>query len=287
MKRGVLNGLTVLSLLLCIATGALWSRSDDYGDTIVVGFRNRFHLTVASYRGRWLTITAVSNPERIRHEFSETGWMPFPYEWQWHARRPSAETRVRFMRGAVKVAIRGDRGGFGGWSAPMPAFELATPTWPVVLTTVILPAVWLARRAGAEARAVGRWRRFRRGHCVSCGYDLRGSADRCPECGVPHDDVMPPVSWRLASAFGERAILLSRWAAITAALGICLRLFDDGSYDFPAAARTVERALAMAGVLCGVTGGARAAGTARATGVLGGLVNVGLLGMTFLPRIYR
>ena len=29
-----------------------------------------------------------------------------------------------------------------------------------------------------------RRKRAKRGHCLHCGYDLRGSTERCPECGT-------------------------------------------------------------------------------------------------------
>src|SRR5438105_1114053 len=40
----------------------------------------------------------------------------------------------------------------------------------------------------ARLRREGKMRRDRlaRGLCIVCGYDLRGSKDRCPECGMPN-----------------------------------------------------------------------------------------------------
>jgi hypothetical protein len=49
------------------------------------------------------------------------------------------------------------------------------PAWFVVLVTGILPAIWIVK-----------WRRRPRwgpGCCAGCGYDLRATPVRCPECG--------------------------------------------------------------------------------------------------------
>jgi hypothetical protein len=37
----------------------------------------------------------------------------------------------------------------------------------------------------AWRRARERRRRWRADLCPGCGYDLRGSAEKCPECGTP------------------------------------------------------------------------------------------------------
>lgn len=49
---------------------------------------------------------------------------------------------------------------------------------------------WLLLGIAAPIPAMVVWRRFRRKHparlalCALCGYDLRASSDRCPECGT-------------------------------------------------------------------------------------------------------
>ena len=62
------------------------------------------------------------------------------------------------------------------------ATTIAVPYWPISFVLFIYWARRLDRR----------WRRYRESrrseripHCVNCGYDLRATPDRCPECGTP------------------------------------------------------------------------------------------------------
>ena len=67
---------------------------------------------------------------------------------------------------------------FGNWRrGDWPVVSIFAPYWSVVCVTAPLPAWWLWRRRTER-------RRRRRGYCRACGYDLRASPDRCPECGT-------------------------------------------------------------------------------------------------------
>jgi hypothetical protein len=57
------------------------------------------------------------------------------------------------------------------------AFGLAIPFW-IISTLITLGTV---RTYLTEYRRVTR---AARGHCAKCGYDLRATSDRCPECGT-------------------------------------------------------------------------------------------------------
>ena len=62
----------------------------------------------------------------------------------------------------------------------LPVFSLIVPFWFVAIAMTMLLLVVLRSESRARRR---RWR-ARHGCCVQCGYDLRASSERCPECGV-------------------------------------------------------------------------------------------------------
>jgi hypothetical protein len=74
--------------------------------------------------------------------------------------------------------------GFLYWSDARPgnvgrtSTALWVPYWFVLLSPALLAAGfgWASRRARQRHRAG-------RGLCGRCGYDLRATPDRCPECG--------------------------------------------------------------------------------------------------------
>jgi hypothetical protein len=79
---------------------------------------------------------------------------------------------------AQRDALRAIQRRINPFSAiPFTEWQLSAPMWAFVAMTLMLPMVWVIRWRRQRARAMI-------GMCAVCGYDLRATPERCPECGA-------------------------------------------------------------------------------------------------------
>jgi hypothetical protein len=173
---------TLLSLVLCLATLAMWVRSRWVGDSYyvqaadgIVGFESASGF-LCVFREWQLDPASPGFPGYHRTAFSdvtlldEMGGKDDPRrirDWR------LAGLRFYLSRGGSWEVFDGGYGWGGGYR---PICGVLLPYWCPTVLFVLAPARWMWK-----------WRRRRRfsmGFCAACGYDLRASPERCPECGA-------------------------------------------------------------------------------------------------------
>jgi hypothetical protein len=165
-------GLVGVSLLLCVATAAIWVRSYLVMDSVrATPVGSAWH--VFDTRGR-LVIVRYGGPIADLERRYNGGW----------SHHSGREYGASFGPGYISAPR---------WDVELPGFATATSADNMgharlvvahfaALTTAfaLAPLAWFAaRRRRRRKRA-----RERAGLCATCGYDLRASPGRCPECGT-------------------------------------------------------------------------------------------------------
>jgi hypothetical protein len=164
---------SAVSLVICAGVCALWAIS--HWQVLRVGRRS------------WLETTPHSR--FIHGEFvAEASCGRLGLAWQSNARRPGDSIVIDWYADHVGAPVAdwhyADHAGISYESdSGTPDFvtwDLSVPCAYVAITTGALPALWF-RRDHHQRRAA---RRSSANCCTTCGYDLRASPGRCPECGA-------------------------------------------------------------------------------------------------------
>ncbi len=121
-------------------------------------------------------------------------WVALPYDFGAWADRGSLQVhKTTLSRQAIQTlgAVDGISFQYGrrlrnltiGWRW-QPEYQADNSGWRFYVP-LYLPVLFLGAWAAFLLHPVHRRRKRRKlGLCVKCGYDLRGSKDRCPECGT-------------------------------------------------------------------------------------------------------
>jgi hypothetical protein len=171
VKHSLFNGLAAVSLVLCMAIAAIWVRSEfacdyvvraDSASQFIIGWGAGeiwFVANEALFGGPAVPKDVfIHEPRRISigEQFMMKAQYPRPI---WDG------VGFRFLHGA---------------SSPLWAGRLSMINLPLGFMFLVFSVLPISRLS----TSVRSFRRRQHGRCRQCGYDLRATPDRCPECGT-------------------------------------------------------------------------------------------------------
>lgn len=202
MFRRLFAAASVVSLLLCAATVALWVRSYWVVDNLAWVCRD---MAQPEWVEEWFTKWLRTNSRRgiLSFDFEQIDWSKvhpgsgqLVRQWQWRfdgwTKNDPSHTSSELPDPRFENVSILNRCGFalrnestlalwGDWDSQFkPAHEIGfcCPLWIFPLVTGLIPAWKLKRSLARRSRA-------RTARCIDCGYDLRANTSGvCPECGT-------------------------------------------------------------------------------------------------------
>jgi hypothetical protein len=186
LKRRIANLATIASLLICLGAIGLWILT-TFGWGHYTALQGPHTSYIAGISGGYLTLQIAGvrpDPER-----------PATAGWQWfggsHFFNPTGSLDDKSMFSRVGLISTLERIPYSDGMLEKDTNEwmnavcrsFVIPLVLIALLAALLPFRWARERVHEHFRQL----RIRQGRCGDCGYDLRGSAERCPECGAISD----------------------------------------------------------------------------------------------------
>jgi hypothetical protein len=173
MKRKSFARISAVSLAVCLGLMVTWIATSRRAWTITWADGPGVLRGVRAQRGavsfaRVTFRTAAPPPWDPKWRISDVlswrtragghGDVPAAFGFDFYDERPAADN-VMFRAGTLSFRV------------------MFVPLWAPIVLTGALPLLWIRRTLYRRAAR-------RRGLCPQCGYDLRATPERCPECGA-------------------------------------------------------------------------------------------------------
>jgi hypothetical protein len=166
--------IAAISLIVCVATVAIWIRSEWYGDQVVWD-GSTHQLRIESMPGG---ISFLLDVHTADPNLPPGGARVSGAAWGSPVFTSASSIVGRHQIGTFQPGkLPWMHHGFGlwheAWSDTHVQYAAAMPFWSLTIITAILPllaAQWIIEHRGRRVR----------GRCAKCGYDLRATPDRSP-----------------------------------------------------------------------------------------------------------
>jgi hypothetical protein len=160
---GVLRGaMTLSSLLVAAVLVVLWCRSGNLWDNVSYGYRDKEGEQQSIFLGTCSGLLALDGDHSWGAESWDEGW--------------SVGAAIVWVRPHGLMGFGWGRNSAHGVDSGHDEWDASVPIWFPLAMALAYPVMMLRREI----------RRARREptQCQTCGYDLRASPNRCPECGT-------------------------------------------------------------------------------------------------------
>jgi hypothetical protein len=193
-RRWMLDALAAISVLLFIAIALAWAMS--YTHSLYFGVGNVAGIDVSrgevwlqhtkEYMGTWryqvpppVTIIMAGSPRYDPPSHRVRFGMGAPMNYG----QGFVASKFSLIKSSTGLEMLARRHGTLVPGLFLESYGVRCPVWSLFVLTAILPSLrFIAIRRRREEH------RIRNGLCHHCGYDLRATPKRCPECGT-----IPPV----------------------------------------------------------------------------------------------